>query len=547
MVAVKLNNRYQIRRELGRGGFGQTFLAIDTHMPSGQQCAIKQLKPQLADPDQYEQARDRFQREAAILEALGRECDRIPRLLAYFAEAGSFYLVQEWVEGPTLAQLVQQQGPLPAATVSQILRDLLPVLACVHQHRIVHRDLKPDNVIQRASDDLPVLIDFGIVKESLETGYANGNSAYSVAIGTPGYMPPEQAAGRPVYASDLYSLAMTAVYLLSGRSPHSLETDERTGEVRWREAVPDLHGPLAMVLDRALQFQPRDRFASARDMLAALQVSRGPSAPRTTSAPTPVARPQPPGARRPAPQPQPRQTRHLAPPAPPEPTPWGAIFLTALAVIAAGAGTGIGIVQWLDGRSATGAGDSPPEVAAPEEPPVATFEPNLPVDAQPEAPEEPEEPEVAREPQPTPAPEPEPAPEPVPEFETVEPVASPRLFAAGTTEREIRNTLGAPTAVERDRATSTDYAVYKPVDRADLVYALDANSGSLRQTEVIFTAGTDRATARAALAELFGEAFAIAADPALSRVYAGQPSQTFATAAGTVTVEQRGQRLVLSF
>lgn len=276
MAVVVLNNRYRVIRELGQGGFGKTFLAVDTHLPSERPCVIKQLYPIVSKPKQYQWVRERFQREAAILEELSRGNSQIPQLYAYFAEAETFYLVQEYIEGETLTEKVEQNGVLSEQEVTQILISLLQVLDYVHRQHIIHRDVKPDNVILRVSDGKPVLIDFGVVKEALET-VMDSDRTHSIAIGTPGYMPSEQAAGRPVYSSDLYSLGLTAVFLLSGQPPHTLESDPRTGELLWQQAVPRLNRQLVAVIDRAVCFHPRDRFADAKEMLTALIANNGPS------------------------------------------------------------------------------------------------------------------------------------------------------------------------------------------------------------------------------------------------------------------------------
>ncbi|MEA5576528.1 protein kinase domain-containing protein [Anabaena sp. UHCC 0451] len=268
-----LNNRYQVIRTLGSGGFGETFLAQDTNMPSQRLCVVKQLKPIHNNPQIYQIVQERFQREAAILETLGSASDQIPALYAYFSDGGEFYLVQEWIEGDTLTAKMQKQGLFTESAIEELLVNILPVLEYVHSQHIVHRDIKPDNIILRQRDNKPVLIDFGAVRESMATVLnSQGNPTSSIIIGTPGFMPSEQAAGRPVYSSDLYSLGLTAIYLLTGRQPQQLETDPQTAEIIWRHFASDMNPILAGVIDKAIAYHPRERFSSAREMLDALQM-----------------------------------------------------------------------------------------------------------------------------------------------------------------------------------------------------------------------------------------------------------------------------------
>ena len=297
MTLTLLDNRYQILRALGSGGFGETFLAEDTHMPSGRRCVIKQLKPVTNNPQVYDLVQERFRREAAILEELGDASNQIPRLYAYFESAGQFYLVQEWVEGETLAQKVQEQAVLSESFVKQILVDILPVLEYVHSKRIIHRDIKPDNIILRQPDGKPVLIDFGAVKETMGTEMTStGNAAPSIVIGTPGFMPSEQSTGRPVYSSDLYSLGLTAIYLLAGKVPQQLETDYASGEIIWRQHALNVSPTFAAILDKAIRSHPRERFSTARAMLEALQGGTFPSAPTLPLNQPPTVASQPPAA-----------------------------------------------------------------------------------------------------------------------------------------------------------------------------------------------------------------------------------------------------------
>jgi len=276
MLQQFLNHRYTLVRVLGEGGFGKTFLTEDSGLPSHPRRVVKQLKPVTNNPQVYQMVKDRFQREAVILEDLGNRHDQIPKLYEYFSENGEFYLVQEYIEGKTLTEKVEKEGPLSESAVKEILKSLLSVLECVHSIQIIHRDIKPDNIILREIDGKPVLIDFGAVRESMGTIVnSQGNSTSSVVIGTPGFMPSEQAAGRPVYSSDLYSLALTMIYLLTGKTALDLPTDPRTGNVLWHEYAMHVSPSLRIVLDKATAYAPSDRYPSAREMLNALQTNSG--------------------------------------------------------------------------------------------------------------------------------------------------------------------------------------------------------------------------------------------------------------------------------
>ncbi len=266
-----LSNRYQVLSILGDGGFGKTFLVEDLHMPSNRQCVLKQLKPIHDKPELHQMVQDRFQREAATLETLGEAHDQIPRLYAYFSEGDQFYLVEEWVEGLTLTQKVYKDGPLNEATVQAIVKNLLPAIAYVHSQKIVHRDIKPDNIILRSRDGMPILIDFGAVKETMKTIINMGEqSTHSIVVGTPGYMPSEQLSGRPIYASDIYSLGMTAIFLLTGKIPQALNTDPQTGSLSWREHAPGISTGFANFLDCATHMSPQSRFSTVQDMRSVL-------------------------------------------------------------------------------------------------------------------------------------------------------------------------------------------------------------------------------------------------------------------------------------
>jgi serine/threonine protein kinase len=315
-----LNNRYLILSEIGKGGFGHTFLAEDAHLPSRRRCVIKQFKPATNNLNLLPQLQESFGREASILERVGEEHSQIPKLYAYFVEDEQFYLVQELVDGQTLGQLVRTKGPLKSVVVKEIVSSLLEILDYLHTNDIIHRDIKPDNIIYRRRDSKPVLIDFGTVKETVTTVYDEHGARKSLIMGTPGYMAMEQAAGLAVYSSDLYSLGWTTIYLLTGKEPHEM-VDRRTGENHWRRFAPDVDYNLAVVIDKAVQSVSRDRYETAREMLQALH----PVLPQTMPSPWPMPvppQPMPPGPMPPAlfsPQPlspQPVPLYHVQP-APP--------------------------------------------------------------------------------------------------------------------------------------------------------------------------------------------------------------------------------------
>lgn len=272
LPTVLLSNRYRVLSVLGDGGFGKTFLVEDTHMPSNKKCVLKQLKPVRDRPEVAQLVRDRFEREAATLEMLGEAHDQIPRLYAHFEEEGEFYLVEEWIDGITLTQKVQREGVQSEASAQQVIANLLPAIAHIHAQKMVHRDIKPDNIILRIRDGKPVLIDFGAVKETMKTVMSSvERSTQSIVVGTPGYMPSEQISGRPVYASDIYSLGVSAIYMLTGRHPQDFQSDPQTGDWNWRDYAPNTSDGFAQFLNRAIQYSPRDRFSTSEEMQTALK------------------------------------------------------------------------------------------------------------------------------------------------------------------------------------------------------------------------------------------------------------------------------------
>lgn len=277
MLKQKLGGRYQILSYLGGGGFGQTYLATDQHLPGHPQCVVKQLKPQKTDEVSMESARRLFDAEAQALYQLGTHTC-IPRLLAHFEENEQFYLVQEYIEGTLLSEELASHAPLPEAAVIELLMDVLETLSFVHDHQVIHRDIKPSNLIRRASDRKIVMIDFGSVKQvSGQPVEIDGQVSITIAIGSMGYMPNEQLAGQPCLSSDIYAVGMLGLQALTGQDPKRLRKDPRTSEIVWRD-ITQTSTPLQEMLDQMIRYDYRQRYAHARDALAALTAWTAPAA-----------------------------------------------------------------------------------------------------------------------------------------------------------------------------------------------------------------------------------------------------------------------------
>ncbi|WP_413167278.1 protein kinase domain-containing protein [Capilliphycus salinus ALCB114379] len=266
-----LRNRYRVMKPLGKGGFGATFLAEDLSLPGRPKCVVKQLRPAAKSSRVLEMARQLFQREAKTLGKIG-DHPQIPRLLDYFSGKQQFYLVQEYVEGCNLKEEVQESGLYTEQEIKQFLREILPLLDYIHSQEVIHRDIKPANILRRVQDQRLVLIDFGAVKDEVKqvTEFGTGQTAFTnFAIGTSGFAPPEQMALRPVYASDIYAVGMTCVYLMTGKSPNSLDHNPMTGEVLWR-ALVSVSDSFAAILQKMLEMSVYQRFQSAQEVLGAL-------------------------------------------------------------------------------------------------------------------------------------------------------------------------------------------------------------------------------------------------------------------------------------
>ena len=275
LVGSIVADRYHIMRKLGEGGMGQVYLA--EHVKMGRKCALKVMHPGMkADVD----AISRFNREAANASRIAH-----PNVAAVydFGETpdGIIFLAMEFIDGPPLTSIIEQQGALPPKRAADIIRQTADALAVAHDMAIVHRDLKPDNImIARTRDggDLVKVVDFGIAK-------AAGNEAQKVTktglvVGTPEYMSPEQLAGDALDGrSDIYSLGLVAFNMLTGTLPFPSDSQQESMIMRLTdkpkalgEMKPDRSWPddVQAVMDKALERDASARYQNATEFGMAL-------------------------------------------------------------------------------------------------------------------------------------------------------------------------------------------------------------------------------------------------------------------------------------
>jgi serine/threonine protein kinase len=270
-VDTILQQRYRILKSIGEGAFGRTYLASDQSRFS-EQCAVKELCMSTGSRSRLSKAREFFQQEAALLYQL--QHPQIPRFWATFEERDRMFLVQDFVPGRTYEQLLSDRAShgqtFTEAEVWRFLLQVLPVLGYIHSQGVVHQDIAPDNIILRENDFLPVLIDFGVVKQLANRLQGEQNSSSNINVGKPGYAPVEQLGSGYAYPnSDLYALAVTAVVLLTGRPAVDLFEGEKINW-SWRNWIPISDG-LANVLGKMLSYQPLDRYQSSVEVFQALQ------------------------------------------------------------------------------------------------------------------------------------------------------------------------------------------------------------------------------------------------------------------------------------
>ncbi|NMF66735.1 serine/threonine protein kinase [Brasilonema octagenarum UFV-E1] len=272
IIGNTLGGHYQVLYCLGKGGFGETYVAKDTHLPDKPLRVVKRLQPQFSDPDQLVIAQRLFDTEAQTLYKLGNH-EQIPQLFAHFQEDQDFFLVQEYIDGSDLSNEIYSGKQLSESEVIELLREVLKILRVIHQQGVIHRDIKPSNLMRRASDGKIIMIDFGAIKQvSSQTTNTQGQGITTIPLGTLGYTPSEQLAGNPQFCSDIYALGIIGIKALTGLAAKNLPRDSNSSEIIWREKA-SVSPELAAILDKMVRQNFHDRYQSADEVLKVLSAT----------------------------------------------------------------------------------------------------------------------------------------------------------------------------------------------------------------------------------------------------------------------------------
>jgi serine/threonine protein kinase len=264
MIGDLLIGRYLVLKQLGVGGFSETYLVRDKYLPKHPLCVVKCLRSPSDMSITAELGRELLQREAKILQEVTRQHDRLPWLLAYSGNAELPCLVEEYIDGEDLEIYIERSRVLNESELVCLLQDTLELLDFVHKRNIIHHDVKPSNLIRRRQDGRIALIDFGA---SIHPGEAPFPG--DLSFGTPGYIAPEQEAGRATFSSDLYSLGVTAIQLLTGVHPQQLKPSPISAELNWHSYLDrrTIDPRLVALIDKLVRHKLPERYAQAIDAL----------------------------------------------------------------------------------------------------------------------------------------------------------------------------------------------------------------------------------------------------------------------------------------
>lgn len=264
---------YRIIEKLGEGGFAKTYLAEDLGKLTKPPCVVKEIQP--SEHFKPQEIQRRFETEARTLELLGQH-EQIPHLDKCFLNNNKFYLIQEYIFGCSLSDEIIPGKKFSEEEVIQLLQEILKILQFVHDNKVIHRDIKPSNLIRRVDSKI-FLIDFGAVKEITTLAInESGKITPTIAIGTPGYIAPEQGHGNPRPNSDIYSLGIMGIQALTGLDPNNFPSDPQTSEKIWNYSLSNketvqVSPALERILNKMVRYDFKQRYQSTTEVLIDLE------------------------------------------------------------------------------------------------------------------------------------------------------------------------------------------------------------------------------------------------------------------------------------
>jgi serine/threonine protein kinase len=253
--SLRLDDRYEAIKEIGKGGFGKTFLGIDYGKRNLSRCVIKQFLPSVQNQQ------DLFKEETSRLKMLNFS-GQIPQLIDFIEQKNRYYIIQEFIEGENLEEELVKEGIFNQEKIVKLLKNILAILKEVHQLNIIHRDIKPQNIIRRIDNQTLYLVDFGASK------LLNKEDKFKTAtvIGSAEYVAPEQARGKTVFASDLYSLGVTCIHLLTNRS--SFDLIDLNNQWIWEEYLTEkISWDLKEIINKMISFSLNTRYQKVEEVI----------------------------------------------------------------------------------------------------------------------------------------------------------------------------------------------------------------------------------------------------------------------------------------